>query len=75
MIMRSKYEESECWRAGASELAQAIRDGEIGPEAAVEAHLKRIAEVNPRVNAATSVLADEARAAAQAAEDAVRSGR
>jgi amidase len=40
----------------------------------VEAHLRRIAAVNPALNAVTRVLADEARAAAAAADDAVAAG-
>jgi amidase len=71
--MGSTHDVDECWRLGAGELAQAIRDGTLSSEAVIEAHLDRIAAVNPRVNAITSVLAEEARAAAQRADEAVRS--
>ncbi|HJS93121.1 MAG TPA: amidase [Solirubrobacteraceae bacterium] len=72
--MRSNFQTTSCWRAGATELATAIRDGAISVEAVIEAHLERITEVNPRVNAITAVLADEARAAAKAADEARRAG-
>ncbi|MGH2872667.1 MAG: amidase [Solirubrobacteraceae bacterium] len=66
---------SELWRWSAGELASAIRAGAVSAEAAVEAHLRRIDAVNPRVNAVTTVLADHARAAARAADAAVGAGR
>lgn len=40
----------------------------------VEAHLQRIAEVNPKINAIVRVLADEALAGADLADAAVRAG-
>jgi amidase len=73
--MRSDIGRTEYWRAGAIELAEAIRAGGIRPQDVVEAHLERISVINPHVNAITSVLADDARAAAQAADDALSSGR
>ena len=73
--MRSKFDSAQCWRTSATELAHAIRGGDLSPRDVVEAHLQRIVAVNPRVNAITSVLADEARAAARAAEDVLASGR
>jgi amidase len=42
-----------------------IENGTISSAELVEAHLERIAEVNPRLNAAVVVLADEARRAAR----------
>ncbi|MGP4014842.1 amidase [Saccharopolyspora sp. 5N708] len=44
--------------------AAAVRSGEISAVDLVEAHLERIAEVNPWVNAVTAVLGDNARATA-----------
>jgi amidase len=54
-----------------SGLAQArlIRDGAISSVELVEAHLQRISQVNPRLNAAVEVLAEPARAAARAADE------
>ena len=49
---------------GAAQLAQMIRSGEAMSAEVVDAHLARIAEVNPALNAVT--VADEARGAAAA---------
>ncbi|BEL02039.1 amidase family protein [Actinoplanes sichuanensis] len=48
----------------ATEIAAGVRDGRLTAAAVVEAHLARIEEVNPQVNAVTVVLADRAREAA-----------
>lgn len=61
-------EADELWRRSASELAALIREGEVSSREVVEAHLARIEAVNPHVNAVTRVLADSARAAADAAD-------
>ncbi|RMH79099.1 MAG: indole acetimide hydrolase [Actinomyces sp.] len=58
----------ELWRMSAGELAAAIARRQVSSREVVEAHLARIEEVNPRVNAVTRVLADEALAAADAAD-------
>jgi amidase len=60
---------------GASELAIAIRQGQVSSREVLEAHLERIADINPRVNAVTRVLAAEARASADEADHAIRRGR
>ncbi|MBN9176409.1 MAG: amidase [Microbacterium sp.] len=49
---------------GVAELAAAVRTGAATAVDVVEAHLERIAEVNPAVNAITVVFADRARALA-----------
>src|ERR1700761_1782168 len=54
-------------------LAELIANREISPVEVVQAHLDRIAEVNPRLNAIVTV-ADIALDAAKAAEAAVKSG-
>ncbi len=64
----------ELWRRGAGELASLIRDREVSSREVVDAHLDRIEEVNDRVNAVTVLLADDARAAADAADSAEPSG-
>jgi fatty acid amide hydrolase len=56
---------------GASRLAQAIRDGEIGALEAVDAHIERIEEVNSKLNAVVVKRYDAARSEA-AAIDAMR---
>src|SRR4051812_17618580 len=50
----------ELWRFGASELAALIHKGEVSSSEVVAAHLERIGQVNPAVNAVTITLADEA---------------
>ncbi|HSL27420.1 MAG TPA: amidase [Acidimicrobiia bacterium] len=64
----------ELWRKSALELAQAIRSRQASSREVVEAHLRRIEDVNPSINAVTVVLADRALAAAALADDAVVSG-
>lgn len=58
----------------ATELAQLIRRAKLSPVELVDALLARIERVNPTINAYCTVVADEARAAARAAETAARSG-
>jgi Asp-tRNA(Asn)/Glu-tRNA(Gln) amidotransferase A subunit family amidase len=58
----------------AVELARLIHVGKLSPVELVDASLRRIDEVNPRVNAFCAVYADEARAEARRAEQAVVSG-
>src|SRR5213592_949004 len=53
---------------GALELAAKLRAGEVSSREAVEAHLARIEDVNPALNALRLVLADEALAAADEAD-------
>lgn len=65
----------ELWALGAGELAARIAAGTVSSREVVDAHLARIEAVNPRVNAITVVLADEARAAADEADRAVAAGR
>jgi len=56
-------------RQTASSLARGIREGTLSSEEVVEAHLRRIEEVNPRVNAVVQ-LAETARAEARGADEA-----
>lgn len=65
---------TDLWRLGARELADAIRSGLVSCREVVEAHLRRIAAVNPCVNAVTVVLAEGALEAADAADRAVARG-
>ncbi|WP_053227372.1 amidase family protein [Solirubrobacter soli] len=58
----------------AAELARAIAAGERSARDVVQAHLDRIDEVNPTLNAVTVTLADEALAAADAADASVARG-
>ncbi len=62
---------SELWQAGAAQLATAIRGREVSAREVVEAQLARIEAVNPRLNAVTVVLAEQALTAAGRADDAI----
>ena len=64
----------EMLRKGALEMAADVASGRITSRALVEAHLARIEEVNPHVNAVVRVLADDARRMADEADRAVASG-
>jgi amidase len=59
---------TELWRMSATELAEAIRSNQVSSRDVVEAHLRRIEEVNPSINAVTVVLAEQALDAAKAAD-------
>lgn len=65
---------TQLWQQSASSLAKLIASKQVSSNDVVEAHLARIAEVNPKVNAIVRVLADEARAAAAIADQIVASG-
>jgi amidase len=62
---------SELWRKGAVELAKLISDREVSSREVVQAHLDRVEEVNPHLNAIVRLLPDQALAAADAADRAV----
>ena len=62
------------WQRGAGDLAAAIASKEVTAREVVDAFLDRIERVNPSVNAVTVVLADEARRAADAADEALAAG-
>src|SRR5258707_4747948 len=65
---------SEIWQLSASELAQRIVRRQLSSVEAVDAHLARIDEVNPALNALVRVLADEARADAALADKKLAAG-
>ena len=58
----------------ASELSNLIRQGDLSPVEVIDAHLKRIEELEPTLNSFITVLAEEARAAAVKLEREVRLG-
>src|SRR5438270_2945424 len=62
------------WQLGATELADVIRKRSASSREVVQAHLERIDAVNPKVNAVTTTLAEEALAAADAADAALGQG-
>lgn len=65
----------ELWRSGALELAAMVARREVSSRQVVQAHLDRIDEVNPAVNAVVRRLDDEALRAADLADAAVAAGR
>ncbi|WP_031375558.1 MULTISPECIES: amidase [Pantoea] len=66
--------QNELFFNDATELAQLIRNGDVSPVEVVKAHLDRIEQTNPQVNAIVT-LAENALSEAKAAEQAVRSGQ
>ncbi|HLZ71532.1 MAG TPA: amidase [Dehalococcoidia bacterium] len=60
--------------APATELARAVREREVSSAAVIEAHLARIAAINPQINAVVQLPAEEARAAARTADAALARG-
>lgn len=59
---------------GARELAGMIASHEVLASEVIDAHLRRIAEVNPAVNAITTTLAEKARAAADRLDRSIAAG-
>ena len=58
----------------AAEMAALVRERKISPVELVEAHLARIEELQPKLNAFVTVDSDGARCEARAAESAVMNG-
>ncbi|HME00283.1 MAG TPA: amidase [Terriglobia bacterium] len=58
----------------ATEMVQAVRATRVSPVAVVEAHLDRIAKLNPRLNAFVIIDEDGARAQARRIEAAIQRG-
>src|SRR3979490_715476 len=61
--------------ASAGELAEAIRSKRLSSKTIVEAHLDRIARVNPKLNAIVQLTADAARKEADEADAALARGQ
>jgi amidase len=68
-----RVETDELWRWPATELARAIASGALSSREVVTSCLRRIDEVNPRLNALVEVRAEESLAAAKVADDMVAS--
>ena len=65
---------NELWRKSALDLAEGIASKKFSSREVVDAHLARIDAVNPKINALVAVLAEEARAGADAADKALAQG-
>lgn len=61
-------------RLSACSLARLIRDREVTSAETVSAHLRRIRETNPRINAVVGLLTESAREQAMTADEAVGRG-
>ncbi|MFJ4616902.1 amidase [Streptomyces sp. NPDC088812] len=72
--MASSARPAEPWQHSATQLAAAIRAGEISSTEAVRSCLDRIEETNPTLNALVDVRPDEALAAAREADAALAAG-
>ena len=59
----------------ATELARRLRKKEIGARELLDAHLRQIERVNPKVNAIVTLVADQARQAAARADEAAAKNR
>ena len=70
----ARVETDELWRWPATELARAIASGALSSREVVTSCLRRIDEVNPRLNALVEIRAEESLAAAKVADDMVASG-
>jgi amidase len=64
----------ELWKLGAGETAARIASREVTAVEVIEAHLSRMDQVNPALNAVTRCLHDDARAGARKADAAVAKG-
>jgi amidase len=60
-------------RRSARELARLMRERAVSPVEVLDAHLAVIAEINPKLNAIVTLVADQARDAARRAESALLS--
>jgi amidase len=65
----------DLWRLDATALAHLIRTGQVSAHEATEAHLRRLREVNPTINAIVRVLEAEALAEADHADNKLRAGQ
>jgi|SRR5579871_783960 len=65
---------TDLFRLSALTLADMIAKKKVSSREVIEAHLERIAKINPKLNAIVRVLDKEARAAADAADKKVASG-
>ena len=61
MLLETKESVVELTALSATELAARIRNGEVSAVEAIEAHIKRIEEVNAGLNAVVIPLFDQAR--------------
>ncbi|MFT5638286.1 MAG: amidase [Paracoccaceae bacterium] len=64
----------EIWQMTASEIATALRKRKLSANEVAKAHLARLDQVNPSLNAVVQVFPEETLALAQAVDDAIAKG-
>ena len=75
MTVRERVDEGGgLWALTATEMARRVAAGEITSVELVQAHLDRVAEANPRLNAVVRVLGEQALDAARTADRSVADG-
>ena len=62
------------WRRSATDLARELRDGDVSAREVLDAHLARIEETNPAINAIVTLDPERAIAQAHAADEALARG-
>ncbi len=65
---------TELWQRSASDIAKAVKSGAVSAVEVTAAHLARLAEVNPAINAVVQEFPDEALAAARDIDAALARG-
>lgn len=66
--------EQKIYYASIKEISDLIRQGQLSPVRIVDICLERIEELNPKINAFITVLADAAHAQARIAETEIKAG-
>jgi amidase len=75
MLRQTRPMNEEVWQATACDLARRIRSRDLSAVEVMEAHLARIEQVNPHLNAIVTLDAEGARRAAADADRALSAGR
>ena len=65
---------TELWKLSATEIADMVRRGDVSAVEVVKAHLDRIDQVNPKLNAVVQSFPEEALAAARAVDAKIAKG-
>ena len=65
---------TDLWRMSATDIANAVRSKQVSAIEVTQAHLERIASVNPTINAVVQEFPDEALSAAKAVDELIAQG-
>ncbi len=65
---------TEIWQMSASKIARAVRSGALSAHEVTKAHLQRLDQVNPRINAVVQAFAHEALESARKVDDRITNG-